>query len=121
MDIIKGIDNNAFNSIKSGKFLVICDALRDLVAFVQFKIREKHPWRSVNRATHHICVIRQFRVYFIGSALITYLVILPSNPMSHNLAHLDQGDQCFSFAHIFLHYENKKAAGCITRALKRSN
>ena len=26
----------------------ICGALRDLVAFVQFKKREKHPWRSVN-------------------------------------------------------------------------
>ena len=24
-----------------------CDALRDLLAFVQFKKREKHPWRSV--------------------------------------------------------------------------
>ena len=30
------------------KFLEICDALRDLVPFVQFKKREKHPWRSVN-------------------------------------------------------------------------
>ena len=29
------------------KIFVICDALRDLVAFVQFKKREKHPWRSV--------------------------------------------------------------------------
>ena len=28
--------------------LLICDALRDLVAFVQFKRREKHTWRSVN-------------------------------------------------------------------------
>ena len=26
----------------------ICGALRDLVQFVQFKKREKHPWRSVN-------------------------------------------------------------------------
>ena len=26
----------------------ICDALRDLVSFAQFKKREKHPWRSVN-------------------------------------------------------------------------
>ena len=26
---------------------IICDALRDLVTFVQFKKREKHPWRSV--------------------------------------------------------------------------
>ena len=26
---------------------VICGALRDLVAFVQFKNHEKHPWRSV--------------------------------------------------------------------------
>ena len=25
-----------------------CDALRDLVPFVQFKKREKRPWRSVN-------------------------------------------------------------------------
>ena len=27
---------------------IICDALCDLVPFVQFKKREKHPWRSVN-------------------------------------------------------------------------
>ena len=26
----------------------ICDALRDLVPFVQIKKREKDPWRSVN-------------------------------------------------------------------------
>ena len=25
----------------------ICDVLRDLVPFVQFKKHEKHPWRSV--------------------------------------------------------------------------
>ena len=29
-------------------FLRICDALRGLVPFVQFKKREKHTWRSVN-------------------------------------------------------------------------
>ena len=28
--------------------MVKCGALRDLVTFVQFKKREKHPWRSVN-------------------------------------------------------------------------
>ena len=27
--------------------LNICDVLYDLVPFVQFKKREKHPWRSV--------------------------------------------------------------------------
>ena len=26
----------------------ICDAMHDLVPFVQFKKRENHPWRSVN-------------------------------------------------------------------------
>ena len=26
----------------------MCDALRDLVPFVRFKKREKHPWKSVN-------------------------------------------------------------------------
>ena len=29
-------------------FTIKCDALRDLVPLVQFKNREKHPWRSVN-------------------------------------------------------------------------
>ena len=28
--------------------MTFCGALRDLVPFVQFKKREKHPWRSVN-------------------------------------------------------------------------
>ena len=28
-------------------FIIVCDAMRDLVLFVQFKKREKHPWRSV--------------------------------------------------------------------------
>ena len=28
-------------------YSIICDALRDLEPFVQFKNREKHPWRSV--------------------------------------------------------------------------
>ena len=27
-------------------YLLICDALRDLVSFVQFKNHEKHPWSS---------------------------------------------------------------------------
>ena len=27
--------------------LCICDTLRDLVPFVQFQKREKHPWRNV--------------------------------------------------------------------------
>ena len=26
---------------------MICDALHDLVSIVQFKKREKHPWKSV--------------------------------------------------------------------------
>ena len=29
----------------------ICDALRDLVPFLQFKKREKHPWRRVGFST----------------------------------------------------------------------
>ena len=35
---IKGLTSNSID---------ICDALRDLVPFVQFKKSEKHPWRSV--------------------------------------------------------------------------
>ena len=33
--------------ISNLKVLNKCGALRDLVPFVQFKKREKHPWRSV--------------------------------------------------------------------------
>ena len=50
----------------------IIDALRDLVPFVQFKKREKQPWRSVtprflnctngtkSRETTHICIGNTF-------------------------------------------------------------
>ena len=31
--------------------IIVCGALRDLVPFVQFKKREKHPWRSVTFST----------------------------------------------------------------------
>ena len=34
---------SGFHLLKS-----ICDALGDLVPFVQFKKREKHPWGSAN-------------------------------------------------------------------------
>ena len=36
------------SSTKTGITYLNFSALRDLVAFVQFKKREKHPWRSVN-------------------------------------------------------------------------
>ena len=32
----------------------ICDALRNLVPFVQFKNREKHPWRKVTGESEEI-------------------------------------------------------------------
>ena len=36
------------NSLQSALIdsISICDALRDLVPFAQFKKREKHPWRN---------------------------------------------------------------------------
>ena len=48
----------------------LCDVLCDLVPFVQFKKREKHPWRSVtfrlkvipNREKHHILLNDLFDV-----------------------------------------------------------
>ena len=35
-------------SILQNNIECICDALRDLVQFIEFNKREKHPWRSVN-------------------------------------------------------------------------
>ena len=43
-ELVSSLHNWAKNEM--GVF-VVCDALRDLVPFVQFKKREKHSWRSV--------------------------------------------------------------------------
>ena len=40
-------DRRCFTIFESIELVFICDALSDLVAFLQFKKREKHPWRSV--------------------------------------------------------------------------
>ena len=47
---------------------IICNALHDLVSFLQFKKREKHPWRSVTFskvtclcAKRLICHIKHFK------------------------------------------------------------
>ena len=42
--------SGSLSNIYDGRICVkaICGALHDLVPFVQFKKREKHPWRSVN-------------------------------------------------------------------------
>ena len=34
--------------LQGGGYFNNCGALRDLLPFVQFKKRVKHPWRSVN-------------------------------------------------------------------------
>ena len=45
----KELRYNGFRKREREKQLMArkCGALRNLVAFVQFKKREKHPWRSV--------------------------------------------------------------------------
>ena len=40
-------DTDKRSSLSTYRLFIIWDTLRDLVSFVQFKIREKHPWRSV--------------------------------------------------------------------------
>ena len=43
------IEINKGSSMKWAKYrgYIICNVLRNLAPFVQFKKREKHPWRSV--------------------------------------------------------------------------
>ena len=43
-----------------GILMAMCDALRDLVPFVQFENREKHPWRSVNFSK--VAGFKQYRI-----------------------------------------------------------
>ena len=47
---LKGLISDYLENIGASS-LNICDALRDLIAFVQFGKREKHPWRSVTLNT----------------------------------------------------------------------
>ena len=54
----------------------MCDALRDLVSFVQFKKREKQPWRSVTFrllkvALLHVCFSR-----FVNCTCKWYQIVL---------------------------------------------
>ena len=46
---------------------IICDALRDLAVFVQFKKREKHPWRSVTKSSTPPWVFSRFLDYAHGT------------------------------------------------------
>ena len=42
---------------------LICDALRDLAPFVQFKKREKRPWKSVKSNTASWVFFTFFKLY----------------------------------------------------------
>ena len=44
MQVAWFLENISLNEVQIRN---ICDVLIDLVPFVQFKKREKHPWRSV--------------------------------------------------------------------------
>ena len=44
---MENIQRNCLVSYLLIRKIIICDTLRDLVPFVQFKKREKHPRRSV--------------------------------------------------------------------------
>ena len=48
----------------------ICDAFHDLVALLQFKKREKHPWRSVNFSR-----IFQYHYHLLTHVLILLLAL----------------------------------------------
>ena len=52
----------------------ISDALRDLIPLVQFKTREKHPWR---------------RVTFIKVAGFSFVLNCTNGTKSHNASHMD--------------------------------
>ena len=45
------MENLGNGSVKDHRQRALCDILRDLVPLVQFKKREKHPWRSLTFST----------------------------------------------------------------------
>ena len=52
-----------------------CGALRDLLPFLQFKKREKHPWRSVNSACNFAKINTTPGVFFTFSKLCKWFKI----------------------------------------------
>ena len=49
----------------------ICGALRDLVLFVQFKRREKHPWKSFTFSKNRLKTFRLKSATLLKVALIS--------------------------------------------------
>ena len=68
----------------------ICDALRDLVAFVQFKKHEKHSWRSVK------CLLK---VTLLRGCFSCFLNCTNGTKL-HNASHLLVRKQFVKFAKL---------------------
>ena len=60
----------------------MCDALPDLVSFVQFKKREKQPWRSV---TFSLLKVALLHVFFTFCKL--YMQMVPNRTKHHKCCH----------------------------------
>ena len=77
----------------------ICDALRDLVPFAQFKKCEKHPWRSVN-FRKCINVIRSFQSQSFLNIAICLLTITEFSEQKSN----NKNEQNFDCTYLYQQY-----------------
>ena len=98
---------NCFSLIIEGSCLLIhevmlflkCDVLRDLVSFVQFEKREKHPWRSVtfSKALLKVTLLHGCFSRFLNcthdtksrNASQIWMMILETTSSWFNLLHLE--------------------------------
>ena len=54
----------------------MCDALPDLVSFVQFKKREKQPWRSVTFSLLKVALLHVCFSRFVNCTCKWYQIVL---------------------------------------------
>ena len=70
----------------------ICDPLRDLVPFVQFKKREKHPWRSANTPPWVFFRFLKLYKWYQIAQWITYTATVRNAALSIRFCKITFGD-----------------------------
>ena len=80
--IFRGVFNSFMTEV------LICGALRDLVPFVQFRKREKHPWKSVNLSKLQAEACNFTKIDTPPCVFFTFFKIVQMSTKSRNASHI---------------------------------
>ena len=102
------MNNEITSKDMSLKLFGICGALHDLVPFLQFKKREKHPWRSVN-----FCKVA-------GLKLATLLKLTLLHGCLPRFLNCTNGTKSCNVPHILSFYMSNEITGTFNSVIGRT-